>query len=79
MLHNHRKKIDELNITLIDLLEKRFEITKEIMSLKDTIKIPRTDLLREQKIIEELQQKSNLDQEFVEKLMKLIFEEAKNA
>jgi len=79
MLHNHRKKIDKLDITLIDLLEKRFKITKEIMNLKDTAKIPRTDSLREHEIIEDLQKKSKLDKDFVEKLMKLIFKEAKNA
>ena len=78
-LHELRNEVDELNIELIKLLEKRFDITKIMMNLKDEQGIQRTDKLREEEIVRELQKKSNLDEEFIENLMKLIFQEAKNA
>ncbi len=78
-LHKLRKEIDVINGELISLLEKRFDITKKMMGLKDKEGIPRLDSKRENEITIKLQKETTLSKEFIEKFMKLIFEEAKNA
>ncbi|MBT3836074.1 chorismate mutase [Candidatus Woesearchaeota archaeon] len=74
-----RKEIDAINEQLMSLLEKRIEITKRVMSFKDKEGIERYDKIREQEIVGKLCNNHNLDKTFIEKIMKLIFEEAKNA
>ena len=74
-----RGKIDELDEELIILLEKRFQHTKKIMQIKDSNNLPRTNIIREQQIINTLHSKTNLNEELIRKMMNLIFEEAKNA
>lgn len=72
-----RDKIDELDKQLLDVLEKRFEVTNEVGKFKAENKLPVEDKDREQKIIEKRSSQTSLSQEFVEKLYGMIFAESK--
>jgi len=74
-----REKVDKTDSKLINVLEERFKITNQMMVFKDSKNILRTDKIREREIIKKLQNKTNLSQEFIEKIMNIVFEEAKNA
>jgi len=76
-LMNLRRQINQLDNQLLQLLEARFEISKEIGEVKKRKGLPIEDLAREKEIIESKCGKTDLDEGFVKKYFELIFEESK--
>jgi monofunctional chorismate mutase len=75
-----RKKIDKINLELLKLIAKRFEITDEIVYIKKQKGIKILDKKREKEQIKELKkdaEKINIDPKLIEKILKLIIKEVK--
>lgn len=75
MLDNFRKQIDEIDNQLIILLEKRFNLAKEIATLKMQKNLPIYDNKREQFIFDKLY--SNVFSEELAKVYKTLLETSK--
>ena len=76
-LEQYRQQLNEIDKELIKLLEKRFEISKQIGVWKKQNNKPVEDLERERQIIENKLQQSQLPKEFIEELFQLIFKQSK--
>jgi len=74
-----RKKIDQVDVKIVKLLENRFNLVKEIRKIKKYGGLPLEDKKREKEIIERLTSSGNLDQRLVEEIYQAIFKYAKNA
>ena len=76
-LQQHRHQIDQIDKQLLELLEKRFEISKKIGQHKkeNGIKIHQPE--REKQIIESKTQRTQLPKEFIKELFQLIFKQSK--
>lgn len=74
-----REEIDRIDREIIGLLCRRFEIAEDIARLKRETGIDIEDNAREGDIIKNCKEKSGgeLDEVFVEKLMRLIISESK--
>jgi chorismate mutase / prephenate dehydratase len=74
-LQNIRKKIDEIDKTMLELLNLRAQKVKEIAEVKNLKKIPSFDPARERKIIADLvrENKGPLKKEDIESIMEEIF------
>lgn len=72
-----RDKIDEIDSKILNLLEERFNLCEKIGEFKREERLPIEDLDREKMAIESRKERSNLNEDFVEKLFKNIFEESK--
>ena len=66
-LENLREEIDEIDAQIIDLLERRLNISKEIISFKKQV----TDLTRENEIL------AKIESEYIKDIYKTIFENSK--
>lgn len=72
-----REQIDVVDTNIFELFEKRFKLTNEIMNEKRKLNIPKSDLDRENEIVEGKIKKFKLKEEFIQELYKLIFRESK--
>ena len=72
-----REQINHLDKQLLEILEKRFEICKQIGKIKKQNGFSIEDKKREEEIVESRKSMSKLNPEFIEKLYSLIFQEAK--
>ena len=75
-----RKKIQELDFILLELLAQRFRLAKEIGELKRTQSLQIKDEEREGELLEKIQEKARelqLSPEFVNELYELILKESK--
>lgn len=74
-LDEYRAEIDAINRQLIELLGKRFEVTRKVGEYKRDNNLPPADRSREAAILEELGDialEHELDPELVKELMKII-------
>ncbi len=74
-----RKKIDEVDEEIIELLAKRMPLVKEITAFKRSEGLELKDKLREQEIrdrLKKLAQEKGLSEEFVDRLYTNIFVES---
>lgn len=79
-LEELRKQLSEIDKKLLDLFEKRMQLSKEIGDLKAKNSILVEDLGTEDQkltILKSLAQTKNIHPDFIEKLWKLIFKESK--
>lgn len=77
-LQELRDQIDVLDAELIDLMARRFEVTRAVGALKREIGLPKADPAREDRQIDRLRTMAKdvgLDEEFSERLLRLIIEE----
>jgi chorismate mutase len=74
-----REEIDRIDRDVIALLRKRFEIVEEVAKLKRETNTGIEDGEREEEIIKNCKEecRGNIDETFVEKLMRLIIDESK--
>ena len=72
-----RIRIDNLDKKLLQLLKKRFELTKEVGKIKKIKNLTIEDKKRENEIIENKIKNSNLNSKFIKEFFKLIFKESK--
>lgn len=73
-LETERRKIDEIDQEIIELIIKRFEITNNIGKIKSNNKLVVTDKKREQEIITRLKDKyQKVDPKIIEEIYKNIF------
>ena len=74
-----REEIDRIDREIIDLLCKRFETVEEVAKLKKETNTDIEDGKREAEIIKNCKAEShgNLDEDFIEKLMRLIIDQSK--
>lgn len=72
-----REQIDKIDKEIIDLLEERMEVSKEIGRIKEENDLEVVDPKREKEIIRSRQRWTRLDNRFIEKLYELIFEESR--
>ncbi len=70
-------KLDEIDFEVMDLLEKRFEVSKKLSDYKKLIGFYVNDKGRNQEALQTRVGRGNLNPEFIAKLFDLIFEEAK--
>jgi chorismate mutase len=78
-LETLREKITLIDNELLEMLEDRIELAKEIAEVKIENNIPIEDLKREEEVIKQRKMHTSLDGEFVESLMKLLIQESKKA
>ncbi|GIW63308.1 MAG: hypothetical protein KatS3mg091_110 [Patescibacteria group bacterium] len=77
-LLNLREKLDAIDAKLINLLSKRFAITRQIGEYKAKNNLPEQDINREQEKIEQMQalaKKLEINKSFIAKLYRLIFDQ----
>ena len=74
-----RKKIDDLDEQIIQLLKRRMQISKDVGSLKEKLHIPIEDKTREYEIIERLTKKAgkNLSEEQLIRIFTAVFKSSK--
>lgn len=75
-----RKEVDAVDRRLVSLLAERFNITKEIISLKKENGLPAKDESREGEIVKEaseLAEKSGISSKFMADIFKIILRESK--
>lgn len=72
-----RGKIDNLDQELLQLLEKRFQITKEVGEIKKSENIQIQDSKREGELFEDRIGQTKLDKVFVKKIFTTILEESR--
>lgn len=72
-----REKIDETDKKLLDVLEKRFELSREMALYKLVNDLPVKDNKREKKLIKNRIDSSVLDQKFLRKIFREILKESK--
>lgn len=78
-LETLREKMTLIDNELLEIIEERIEIAKEIAEVKIENNIPMEDLKREEEIIKQRKLHTSLNDEFVESLMKLLISESKKA
>lgn len=76
-LNNWRKKIDKIDKKLFKLLEKRFNVSKEIGIYKKQKNLPIENKNREQSIVKSKINQTKLSKNFVKDFFQLIFKESK--
>ncbi len=74
-----RDKIDAIDFEILDLLEKRFELSKKLGIYKKQRGFYIEDKIREEDAIKARFGRNDMPEEFVRKLFALIFEHSKNA
>lgn len=77
-LENLRRGIDEIDKEIIDLIENRVEIAKKTGEVKRERGLGITDSKREESVLENVSNRTELDKEFIKKLFKSIIEYCKN-
>ena len=75
-LNEIRKEIDILDNQILELIEKRFELVEKVAKTKKEKGLPIRDIAREEEVINSKLQKTDLPEEFVKKLYRLIIDTA---
>ena len=73
-----RRKIDQIDLKLLRLLEKRWETAKKIGKLKRKKGVRYYDKKREDEIIKRVTSKTHLDKKFIKKLFSNVMEYCRN-
>ncbi len=73
-LNEIRKEIDILDNQILELIEERFELVKKVAQTKKKKGLPIRDIAREEEIINNKIQKTDLPEQFVKKLYRLIID-----
>jgi len=76
-LSDLREEINEIDTSLILLLKKRFDISKDIGKYKIENNLPIENKEREKEIIASIVETSGLDEDFISDVFNLIFKESK--
>ena len=76
-LEELRAKITETDNDIIEALELRMKLAKEVAEFKRENDMPIEDKAREKKIINDRKSQTSLNEQFVEDIFKLIFKESK--
>ncbi len=71
-----RKKIDETDKKILDLVEERFELVNDVARIKKKKGLPIRDLKREEDVIKSKYALTELPEDFVAKLYRLLIDEA---
>ena len=74
-LNNHRKQIDKIDTSLINLLAKRMKVVQKIGQYKKTKNLPSLDAVRWQQVLNSRTKKAKLlglNSEFIKKIYELI-------
>ncbi len=72
-----REQLDEIDERLVQVLEERFRVTREVGRLKAEVGLPPLDVVREQRIIARLgtvAQVAHLDPELLRDIYRRVFE-----
>ena len=75
-----RNEIDKINSQILNLIIKRINIVKKVFYYKKQKNIPAYDIKREKEMlkrVKKLAKQKNLDENFIEKLFKLIIKQGK--
>lgn len=75
-LNQIRKEIDILDNQILEMIEARFELVDKVAQTKKKKGLPIRDLAREEEVINSKIQKTDLPEEFVKKLYRLIIDTA---
>lgn len=78
-LETLREKMTLIDNELLEIIEERIELAKEIAEVKVENNMPMEDLKKEEEIIKQRKMHTSLDGEFVESLMTLLISESKKA
>lgn len=73
-----RSGIDEIDLEIIKLMEKRWKIAKEIGRIKKEKGLDIYDPEREEDIVNALTEKTQLDKDFVKKIVNTMIEYCRN-
>ena len=76
-LAEYRKEVDRLDLDLIKLFKKRFELAIKIWEIKKPLGMKIKNSKREKEIINGIVKRSGFDKKFVTKLYNNIFEESR--
>jgi chorismate mutase len=76
-LVNLRKEVDKLDLDMIKLLKKRFELAIKIWKIKKPLGMKIKNSKREKEIIHGIVKRSSFDKKFVTKLYNNLFEESR--
>ncbi len=76
-LLNLREQISEIDRKVLEQLEERMRISKDISKVKKETNLPIEDKKREEELILNRQSYTSINKEFVEDLFKLIIKESK--
>ncbi len=71
-----RQKIDLVDRTILESVEERFELVNDIVRIKKSKGLPIRDLEREEEVIKSKFALTELSEEFVAKLYRLIIDES---
>ena len=80
-LLNLRNKLDQIDAEIVELLDRRFQVTQLVGHIKKANDLPAEDKSRESQQFEKFQklcQDKNLNIELIEKVFTLIIEEVKD-
>ena len=75
-LQDLRKKIDSIDRNILEILEERFELVNDVARLKKSKGLPIRDQKRGEDVIKSKYGLTELPEEFVAKLFRLIIDEA---
>jgi chorismate mutase len=73
----YRKKINNIDSKILNLLKERFENSKKIGRIKKKKGMKVLDKKREKEIVKGLIEKSNLNKKFIKKIYSIIFRESR--
>ncbi len=71
-----RREIDIVDNQILELVEDRLELAGEVAELKKKKGMPLRDLAREEEVIKSKCEKTDLPEDFVRKIYRLIIDEA---
>lgn len=77
VINNLRKEIDTVDVELINMIEKRQDIVKQILKVKNEEDLLIEDPVREKKIIENLSENSKLPGQMIKEIYTIIFKNSK--
>lgn len=77
VINNLRKEIDIIDIELINIIEKRQDIVKQILKVKNEEDLLIEDPVRERSIIEKLSDNSKLPKQMIKEIYNIIFKNSK--
>jgi chorismate mutase len=77
-LKNLRKGIDEIDKEIVDLIGDRVDVARKISEVKKRGGLEITDSRREESVLKNVSNRTELDKEFIKKLFKSIIAYCKN-
>ena len=77
VINNLRKEIDTVDVELINIIEKRQDIVKQVLKIKLEEDLLIEDPVRERSIIEKLSDNSKLPKQMIKEIYNIIFKNSK--